>query len=411
MANCESPGLLPIADAIEKQRSLIKPLTSFETLEISKALGRILSNDIQAPMNVPSHDNSAMDGYALNADDYKNISTFVVVGTALAGHPFQGKINQGECVRIMTGANIPNGTNSVVMQENVEVQNEQIRVLQTSHVNENVRPAGGDIKVGSVVVKSGTLLAAQHLSLLSSMGVSEITVIKKPVVGVFSTGDELVEPGTPLNPGQIYESNRIGLVSMLRKLPVEVIDYGLIPDDSEAIAKTFIAADDACDWVISSGGVSVGDADYVKNVLDELGEIDFWKVAIKPGKPYAFGKLRNSLFSGLPGNPVSSFVTFHQLVTPCLQYLCGQTSNLSSFQLKGKLSANVRKRPGRADYQRGNYAVSDSGEIIATPLPKQGSNIMSSFTEANCYLVLAADSGNCMAGDTVSILPFDHLLQ
>ncbi|MBL4631942.1 MAG: molybdopterin molybdenumtransferase MoeA, partial [Paraglaciecola sp.] len=269
----------------------------------------------------------------------------------------------------------------------------------------NVRKAGEDFQRGQVVLVKGTQLKAAHLALIASIGVAQLTVTRKLKVALIATGDELTPPGRPLSLGAIYESNRFALTALLADFPVQVIDLGIVKDDKKSLRAAFSQADNEADLVISCGGVSVGDADYVKEILDELGSIDFWKVAIKPGKPFAFGQLRHAWFCGLPGNPVSSYVTFEQLVAPVLQKLSGQTYQ-PRVHFIAKAACTIRKRPGRADYQRGLFYRDDKGELWVKPNGKQGSGIMSSIANANCYMVLEQDAGDVQQGESVNIQPF-----
>ena len=272
----------------------------------------------------------------------------------------------------------------------------------------SIRNAGEDIRQGAVVLRAGTRLKPAHLSLLASVGVPRVSVVRKIKVGLIATGDELVSPGNTLQSGQIFESNRYALHAMLEAFGAHVIDFGIVEDKLGSLQRTFEKADEQCDLVLSCGGVSVGDADYVKDVLQSLGEVNFWKVAIKPGKPFAFGKLANAWFCGLPGNPVSSYVTFEQLVKPVLEMLSGQIPN-APLILAATADCDIRKVPGRADYQRGIYRVDETGQLFVSPNGKQGSGVMSSIAHANCYIVLAQDAGSVAQGSTVHIQPFTSL--
>jgi molybdopterin molybdotransferase len=291
------------------------------------------------------------------------------------------------------------------MQENTEIVGNEIEFKQIPIKGNSVRKAGEDIQQGQIVVTQGTLLKAAHLALIASVGVAKVTVTRKLKVALIATGDELTEPHQALEPGAIFESNRFALKALLKDFPVEVIDLGIVKDNKPSLRSAFAKADHNCDLVISCGGVSVGDADYVKDILTELGNINFWKVAIKPGKPFAFGRLKKSWFCGLPGNPVSSFVTFEQLVAPVLQKLSGQTpSTIAHFRAKS--ACLIKKRPGRADYQRGIFFRDEKGDLWVKPNGKQGSGIMSSIAHANCYMVLDQDAGDIQLGETVNIQPF-----
>lgn len=408
MSHCDFPGLMPIKHALELQNDIINVITDTTQVPLDKAANRILAQDVVATMQVPGEDNSAMDGYAIKTADSK--APIKIIGEALAGHPFSGELQTGQGIRIMTGAPVPIGADAVIMQEQTQVTDSTLICQADVKVGQSIRRAGEDIGHGSIIVKQGEQLSAAHLSLLASVGISEVEVYRKLKVAVMATGDELVLPGAgPLQPGQIFESNRAGLIAMLRKLPVDIVDFGIVPDDLDATRQAFLQASRDCDWVISSGGVSVGDADYVKQVLDEVGNIDFWKVAIKPGKPYAFGTLGQAYFSGLPGNPVSSFVTFLQLVLPSLTILSGATWQ-EAVNFQAKLTTAIKRRAGRTEFQRAIMWNDESGQLCVAPKGKQGSGIMNSFTNANCFLVIPADIASINEGDEVTIQPFSSLL-
>ncbi|MDB4327355.1 molybdopterin molybdotransferase MoeA [bacterium] len=402
---CDSPGLLPIQSAISIMLKQVIPVLESEQIELEDALGRVLAMDVVSNINVPPNDNSAMDGYAMRCEDLIDNNQLQLVGTALAGAPFKHKVLAGQCIRIMTGAVIPQGADSVVMQENTETQDGLVIFKQIPKWGNSVRKAGEDIQQGSVVVTKGTKLTPAYLALIASVGIAEISVIRHIKVGLIATGDELTHPGHPLTDGAIYESNRYALSALLTTFPVVLFDFGIVKDDKDDLKAAFEQAGSHCDLVLSCGGVSVGDADYVKEILDELGSINFWKVAIKPGKPFAFGQLGNAFFCGLPGNPVSSYVTFEQLVKPVLQKLSGQTY-LPAPHFVAKAASLIRKRPGRTDYQRGLFYRDEQGELLVKPNGKQGSGIMSSIAHANCYMILEQDTGDVQEGEAVNIQPF-----
>lgn len=402
---CDSPGLLPIQSAISIMLKQVIPVLESEQIELEDALGRVLAMDVVSNINVPPNDNSAMDGYAMRCEDLIDNNQLQLVGTALAGAPFKHKVLAGQCIRIMTGAVIPQGADSVVMQENTETQDGLVIFKQIPKWGNSVRKAGEDIQQGSVVVTKGTKLTPAYLALIASVGIAEISVIRHIKVGLIATGDELTHPGHPLTDGAIYESNRYALSALLTTFPVVLFDFGIVKDDKDDLKAAFEQAGSHCDLVLSCGGVSVGDADYVKEILDELGSINFWKVAIKPGKPFAFGQLGNAFFCGLPGNPVSSYVTFEQLVKPVLQKLSGQTYLLAPHFV-AKAASLIRKRPGRTDYQRGLFYRDEQGELLVKPNGKQGSGIMSSIAHANCYMILEQDTGDVQEGEAVNIQPF-----
>jgi len=402
---CDAPGLLPIQSAIEKMSEQICPIVESEQVELDEALGKVLSQHVVADINVPPRDNSAMDGYAMRCEDLKGNDQLLLVGKALAGAPFTGKIKAGECIRIMTGALIPEGADSVVMQENTTVDDNKVTFKQQPEFGNSVRKAGEDIQQGQIVVTKGTKLTAAHLALIASVGVAQVTVCRQLKVALIATGDELTPAGTPLVEGAIYESNRVVLKALLRGFACEVFDFGIIKDDKKSLTEVFTQAGSLCDLVLTCGGVSVGDADFVKEILDQLGTINFWKVAIKPGKPFAFGKLGNAWFCGLPGNPVSSYVTFEKLVTAVLQQMNGQTSIPSAYFV-AKAATVIRKRPGRTDYQRGIFYRDEQEQLWVKPNGKQGSGIMSSIANANCYMWLEQEAGDVQQGDSVKIQPF-----
>jgi molybdopterin molybdotransferase len=402
---CDSPGLLPIESAISTMLEHVISVLESERLELDEALGRVLAEDVVSNINVPPNDNSAMDGYAMRCEDLSKSNTLVLVGTALAGVPFKQKVLAGQCIRIMTGAVIPQGADSVVMQENTEAVDNAVIFKQIPEFGNSVRKVGEDIQQGQVVVAKGTKITPANLALIASVGMAEISVIRLIKVGIIATGDELTAPGQTLIDGAIYESNRYALTALLNTFPIALFDFGIVKDDKIDLKAVFEQAGSHCDLVLSCGGVSVGDADYVKEILDDLGSINFWKVAIKPGKPFAFGRLGHAWFCGLPGNPVSSYVTFQQLVTPVLQKLSGQ-SYLPAPHFVAKAACLIRKRPGRADYQRGIFYRDEQGELWVKPNGKQGSGIMSSIANANCYMVLEQDAEDVQQGEAVNIQPF-----
>ncbi|MDQ2076418.1 gephyrin-like molybdotransferase Glp [Marinimicrobium sp. ABcell2] len=406
MACCDEPKLLPVVTAIDRMLEAVNPPADFEQLALNQLLDRILAEDIHAQLNVPGHDNSAMDGYALRAQDADK--PLHLAGQSLAGHAFQGSLEPGQCVRITTGAVIPTGADAVVMQENTRIDGQHINVTQTPRPGENIRRAGEDIAQGDRVLSKGHRLSPVDVALLASLGVAEAEVYRRLKVAVLSTGDELTAPGQPLTAGQIYDSNRYGIVALLQRLNVEVIDLGLIPDREDAIRATLQNASQRADAVISSGGVSVGEADFVKDILDELGEINFWKVAIKPGKPFAFGSLGRACFFGLPGNPVSAMVTLHQLALPVLRAMAGEVTE-QPITLNATAASRYKKRPGRQDFQRATLRVQEGENIVSSTGP-QGSGVLTSFAGANCYVVLEQERGTVEEGETVQVVPFDRFI-
>ncbi len=413
MDYCSQPGLLPVASAISKIIEAITPIATIETVQLHHALDRILAEDIYSKINVPGHHNSAMDGYALRHADANPNKLLRVIGSSLAGHSFQTEINSGECVRIMTGAVLPKNADTVIMQEQVTVVDGEIQLHTLPQLGENIRRAGKDIAINSLVLTRGKRLTPIDIGLLASLGEHELRVFKRVRVAILSTGDELKPLGQPLQAGEIYDSNRPTLIALLTRLNVEIIDIGLIADDPQKITQAFQSAIAQADVVISSGGVSVGDADYTKDVLASLGKINFWKIAMKPGKPFAFGSLnteqrKSGWFFGLPGNPVSAVVTYHQLVLPALRHLAGEKID-SPLTLTITTQSELKKQPGRTDYQRGILQNSESeNHVMSTG--NQSSGVLSSMARANCYILLEQERGAVSKGDKVQVIPFDKFL-
>ena len=368
---CSAPGLTPLDQALAQLLEGLKPINETEQVAIEDALGRVIAEPIASQLNIPPADNSAMDGYALRSADAQQGAQLTQVGKSFAGHPFDGEMGPGECVRIMTGAQIPAGADSVIMQEQVSAEGDQITLNRDVKFASNVRKAGEDIAVGQTVFEPGRRLRAADIGLLSSLGIAEVKVIRRLRVAVLSTGDELKKPGEALGPGQFYESNGYTVSGVLEKLGAEVTNFGILADDFETLRSAFRQADEVCDVVITSGGVSVGEADFVKDVLDELGEIAFWKLAIKPGKPFAFGFLPNSVFIGLPGNPVSALVTMHQLGVPMLTKISGQDA-VKPLRIAAKAGCSIKKAPGRTDFQRGIYDTDEQGNMTVVTTGSQG---------------------------------------
>ena len=403
-------GLIPLETALETMLSRLSAVKETQTLPLLQAVGRITAAPVISPMDVPGFDNSAMDGYAVRLADIQSGTLLPVAGKAFAGQPYSGIWPEGSCIRIMTGAPIPAGTQAVIMQEEAEVSDRGVRFIAPVRANQNIRRRGEDIRQGTAIFDAGVKLSAAELAITASLGIKEVTVYRPVKVALFSTGDELRLPGEPLAEGQIYDTNRLAVHIMLTQLGCEVIDFGIIPDNEETLRATFQLADQQADVVISSGGVSVGEADYTRQILEQLGEVGFWKLAIKPGKPFAFGRLSHSWFCGLPGNPVSAAVTFYQLVQPLLIHLSGQQGQALPARLRVRSAGKLKKTPGRLDFQRGILKTGANGELEVHTTGHQGSHIFSSFSQANCFVVLESERGHVEPGEWVDVEPFNALL-
>lgn len=403
-------NLLSYEDALSKLLNEATPVSQTEQVQLVDALDRVLSKDVLSPMKVPPFNNSGMDGYAIRIQDLKNHSTLTIQDPIFAGDFYKKDIPIGHCVRIMTGACVPAQMDTVVMQEDTEVTDNKLTIHSKCQPNQNIRYAGEDIDLDETVVESGRKICPTDIGLLASLGILKVTVKRRLKVAILSTGDELVKPGRKLEEGQIYESNSAVVTAMLKRLNMETVNLGIIPDIPELIEKAFIEADSVADVVISSGGVSVGDADYVKDVLCALGSIDFWKVAIKPGKPFAFGKLKSSYFIGLPGNPVSSTITFNKLAKPFLNKLSGASKPLPEICIPAIARKPFKKKPGRLDFQRAVIFKNEKNEWCVEPAGTQGSGILSSMSKAMGFVNIPANSGTVMAGKYVDFYPYDDSL-
>ena len=404
-------GLISLEEAQQKMLQQLTPISDSLNVELLAAAGRITAHPIFSPLDVPSFDNSAMDGYAVRLADITPDRVLPVAGKAFAGAPFSDAWPAGSAIRIMTGAPIPAGCDAVVMQEQTEQRDNGIVITAPVRPGQNIRRIGEDIQAGKQVLDAGVRLGAAELPLLASLGIAEVSVLRKLRVAIFSTGDELQAVGQPLAAGQIYDTNRLTVALMLHKLGCEVIDLGVVADNQDALRQAFTEADRQADVVISTGGVSVGEADFTRTMLEELGAITFWKLAIKPGKPFAFGRLANSWFCGLPGNPVSAAVTFYQLVQPLLATLTGQTTRIMPLRQRARAAERLKKSPGRLDFQRGILTRGDDGVLEVRSTGAQGSHVFSSFALANCFIVLERDRGSVEPGEWVEIEAFNGLLE
>ena len=406
-ADDREPGVLGVQAARERLLSRIPPIEGPERLALREALDRVLGEDVISPIDVPGHTNSAMDGFALRHADLApdGITALRCIGTAMAGRPFAGEVGAGECVRIMTGAPLPRGADTVVMQEHAEEDGGTVRIGTGERKGQNIRQAGEDLARGEVALARGKRLTPADLGLLASLGRAEVTVLRRPRVAFFSTGDELRGLGEPLGEGEVYDSNRYTLFGMLKRAGAELRDLGVVPDDLDALRATFAEAAAGADLVITSGGVSVGEADFTKQVLDELGEVAFWKIAMKPGRPLTFGRLGEAWFFGLPGNPVAVMVTFYQFVLPALRRLAGERDWAPLLQ-RARLRQPLRKRPGRSEFVRGILETDEQGEPWVRTTGAQGSGILRSMSEGNCFILLDAAQGDLAEGDSVTVQPF-----
>ncbi|MBU6469378.1 MAG: molybdopterin molybdotransferase MoeA [Gammaproteobacteria bacterium] len=397
---------LSVEQARERILSGLRPVDAVEKVTLSAAAGRILAEDLIARLPVPAFANSAMDGYALAGRDLpvNGERRLRVIGSSLAGHPFMDTVGTVACVRIMTGAMLPSGTDTVVMQEEVRTAGADIVIRAGHRIGENVRLPGSDVPTGSRVLEHGRRLRPGDLGVIASLGLPEVNVRRRVRIAFFSTGDELREPGVKLAPGQIYERNRYTLSATLASLGADFVDLGVVPDQPEAIRAAMKSASQA-DIVLTSGGVSVGDTDYVRQVLAELGEISFWRVAMKPGKPLAFGRLGNAWFFGLPGNPVSALVTFQLFVAPALHVLAGE-SYREPFTLRAQTLCAFDKRQGRAEFPRGILSRKDGAWFVGSA-GSQDSSALSVMSRANCFVLLPAEAATIPAGMEIEVMPFD----
>ncbi len=408
------PDALRVDKACEAIRGCLVPVTGIERIATRSALGRVLAEDIVPAIDVPAHDNSAMDGYALRAADLRAADTALrEAGTALAGKKFAGSLGAGECVRVMTGAVMPAGADTVVIQEIVRSENGKVIVPAGQKKGQNVRYAGEDLKTGVPVLMAGHAVRPAELGLIASLGIAEVMVKRRLRVAFFSTGDELASVGAPLAEGQVYDSNRYTLYGMLARLGAEILDMGVVKDDPVQLEDALKTAATNADVIITSGGVSVGEADFIKAMMAKLGEVLFWKIAMRPGRPMAFGRIEaggsSAYLFGLPGNPVAVMVTFCQFVRDALLHLSGRTGDFALPLLRVPCAAAMRKVPGRTEYQRG-ILFNEEGVWRVRATASQGSGVLRSMSEANCFVVLEHDRANVNAGDLVGVQLFEGLI-
>lgn len=407
------PNALPVAQAQEFIARLVPRVAAVESVALRSALGRVLARDIVSAIDVPAHDNSAMDGYALRGSDLaaQGDSVLRVAGTGFAGQSFSGAVPPGHCVRIMTGAVMPPGLDTVVPQEFTKSEGSDAVRIPAGAVRsgDNRRLKGEDLARGSSALKAGRALRPADLGLLASLGQAEVPVYRKLRVAFFSTGDELRSIGEPLDDGCVYDSNRYTIWGMLQRLGCEVIDLGVVRDDPAALRAAFASAAASADAVITSGGVSVGEADHTKKIMAELGDVLFWRIAMRPGRPMAIGRIKDAILFGLPGNPVAVMVTFYAFVRDALRAMSGMSEETQPL-LRAACTTPLRKKPGRTEYQRGIVTRGEDGRWQVAITGSQGSGILSSMSVANGMVVLHHAQGNVDAGDEVDVIPFDGLV-
>jgi molybdopterin molybdotransferase len=399
---------MTLESALDAVLKSVKVVAESESIGLLDAPGRILAQDVISAVDVPGHTNSAMDGYALRWEDTRSPegTSLRVVGESFAGHPYAGgSLRAGECIRIMTGAVVPESADTIVIQEDTQRDGDTIKFQIECRRGEHVRLAGEDLKRGSVALSAGRKLRAADLGLLASLGVPDVHVKRKVKVAYFSTGDELRAVGETLENGQIHDSNRYTLHAMLGEAGVEAIDLGVVRDDPAALRQAFALAAERADVVVTSGGASVGEADYVTGILAEQGQVSFWNVAMKPGRPLVFGKLHGAEFFGLPGNPVSVMVTFLQVVRPALAVMSG-APYAPPLRFRARAASRLHKKPGRMEFQRGILTCHEGADPSVDITGRQGSGILRSVSQDNCFIVLGLDSGSVEQGEWVQVEPF-----
>jgi molybdopterin molybdotransferase len=406
----------PNAISVEQARLVMNQFltapTQTQSLALAHALHHVLAQDVVAPFATPPHDYSAMDGYALRLSDLEmaNNQGLPIAETWLAGHPTHNALPPRSAIRIMTGAPIPEGADVVVMQERARIENERVVILELPQAGQNIRRRGEDLNQGEIAIARGTLLEPAHLGLLASLGFTQVEAYRPLKVAFFTTGDELIEPGQPLAPGQIYDSNRQTVAALLASLKVETRDLGRVPDDPDTLKAICTKASEWADAIISCGGVSVGEADFVKTVMAKLGEVVFWKLSLKPGRPFSYGRLGRAHFFGLPGNPVAVVVTYLLLVRPALIKLSGIADSPELVTFPMQCLSKLKKSPGRTEFQRGIHGRDAQGHWWVKSSGNQSSGVLSSLTRATCLIMLPQEQGNVSEGDWVEVLPLKGLL-
>jgi len=395
---------------------LVEPVAQAESVGVMDALGRVLATDLISPISVPAHDNSAMDGYAFRGSDLKaqQNTTLTVVGQTFAGEAFVGCVQPGQCVQIMTGAVMPTGLDTVVPIEMVQVSGNSVTVpagcVQTG---DNRRFMGEDLMQGEPALRKGDLIGPAAMGLIASLGISHISMLRRIKVAYFSTGNEILSLGDAPRSGAVYDSNRYTVFGLLTRMGVQVMDMGVIPDDPLALEAAFINAAEEADAIITSGGVSMGEADHTKAMMRRLGDVEFWRIAMRPGRPMAVGRMRDgksrAVLFGLPGNPVAVMVTFLAFVRPALQRMMGAHVSQPIY-LQAQSTEAMRKKPGRTEYQRGIVERSNQGALTVRTTGNQGSGVLSSMAQANGLIVLHHHQGNVAVGDVVDVMMFDGVI-
>ncbi|EOX4800698.1 bifunctional molybdopterin-guanine dinucleotide biosynthesis adaptor protein MobB/molybdopterin molybdotransferase MoeA [Vibrio alginolyticus] len=399
-----SPAFLSVVQGQEKILSLVNTVSEIEACKIENAYGRVLAEHIVSPVNVPQYTNSAMDGYAIRSDDVDRDSYQVVV-EVMAGHAYDQPLDVGQAVKIMTGAPTPRNGDTVVMREQASQEGDKVTFNGANiKAGQNVRQAGEDLAIGSDVFTAGTRLASPEMGMIASLGFGEANVFRKVKVAVFSTGDEVQAPGTEQKANSIYDSNRFTIMGMLEKLGCEILDFDILEDNEKLMIEALENASAQADVVMTSGGVSVGDADYIKLALDKLGQIDFWRINMRPGRPLAFGQINNKPFFGLPGNPVAVMVSFINFVEPALRKMQGE-QGWKPLKVNAIATENLRSRQGRTEFSRGVYELDATGRLTVRTTGKQGSGILRSMSEANCLIEISPAIDTVKAGESVTIIP------
>ncbi|MCL4746328.1 MAG: molybdopterin molybdotransferase MoeA [Burkholderiaceae bacterium] len=405
------PDALRVADARRVIERFVSPVEAVERVALRAALGRVLAADVISAIDVPAHDNSAMDGFAVRSSDLDagKETSLRVIGAAFAGVPFEGPVGAGEAVRVMTGAVMPQSCDTVVVQEIARLEGDEVHVPAGQQRGQHRRLRGEDLRAGRAALDAGRIVTPADLGLLASLGVAELPVRRRLRVAFFSTGDELRSIGEALAAGEVYDSNRYTLYGMLSRLGVELIDMGVVPDRRDALQEAMRIAGDNADAIISSGGVSVGEADFTREVMQRLGDVAFWKIAMRPGRPMAFGRVGKACYFGLPGNPVAVMITFYFLVRDALLRMSGAGERRVAM-LRARALGGIRKRPGRTEYQRAVLEFGDDGSMQVRTVGTQGSGVLRSMSQANCIVVLGHDQTTVRAGELVDCVAFDGLL-